>query len=261
MIKLVVSDIDGTLVKDGHHVLNPRMNELILALKEKGIIFVAASGRQYPSMRRLFKDVKDEVIFVAENGAYVMCRDFEINEHIMDNALVKELIKDIREVGDCLLTVSTKDILYLEERDEDFLNLLINGYKYEVDVVDDISSHDINPIKVSIYRKNGVDEIAKTIAPKWEDKLKVTISGGRWLDFMDSTVDKGEAVERIQELLRIGIDETMIFGDNMNDLGMFKRATESYAVANARAEVKAAAKHIADSNINDGVIKVLETLV
>lgn len=100
-----------------------------------------------------------------------------------------------------------------------------------------------------------------TIIPKWEDKLKVSLAGHRWLDFMDLKVDKGHSIARIQDLLNISTDETIVFGDNINDIGMLKRAKDSYAVANARQEVKAVAKHITGTHLNDGVIKVLETLI
>lgn len=261
MIKLVVTDIDGTLVKDGYHTLNSRLNYLVYKLKEKGIIFAVASGRQYASMSHLFRDVKDEVIFIAENGAYVVCRDWEIDEHHMDKDLIAELTKDIRELDGYFLTASTKEKLYIESHDENFLDLLLNGYKNKVEVVDDILDCDLDIIKMSIYSENGIDDLAKTIVPQWKDKLGVSVAGGRWIDFMDLSVDKGVAVAKIQELMNIGIDETMAFGDNINDIGMLERASESYAVANARKEVKAVAKHVTDSNLNDGVIKVLETLV
>jgi Cof subfamily protein (haloacid dehalogenase superfamily) len=261
MIKLVATDLDGTLVRDGYHTLNPRVNELIIELKKKGITFVAASGRQYTSMRTLFRDVKEDVIFVAENGSYVVCRDFELDEHHMDKALVKELMDDIRSLEGCFLAASVKDKLYVENPDDDFLDLLVNGYKNEVAVVDKIPVDDLGIIKVSAYKKSGIDDVAQDMIDKWGNKLRSNIAGGRWLDFMDKTVDKGEAIAKIQEILGIGIEETMVFGDNHNDLGMFKRAKESYAVANAREEVKKAAKHITDTNLNGGVIKVLETLI
>ncbi len=68
-------------------------------------------------------------------------------------------------------------------------------------------------------------------------------------------------MEKIQKVLGIKPEETMVFGDNINDLGMFEKAKYSYAVGNAREEVKAVASHITDTNVNDGVIKVLETLI
>ena len=261
MIRLVVSDIDGTLIPDGYHTLKPRMKELVLELKEKGITFVAASGRQYHSMKKLFDGVEDEVIFVAENGAYVVCRDKELEENAMDKALAEKLIKELRQLEDCFLTVSVKDSLYIESKDEEFVDLLVNGYRNEVTMVEDVLSHDLNIIKISIYKKEIIDDLAMTIIPKWEDKLKVSLAGHRWLDFMGLKVDKGHSIARIQDLLNISTDETIVFGDNINDIGMLKRAKDSYAVANARQEVKAVAKHITDTHLNDGVIKVLETLI
>lgn len=261
MIKLVATDIDGTLIGDGKHKLDPRMNELILELKEKGIVFVAASGRQYPSIRKLFEDVQDEMIFVAENGAYVVCRGVEIDEVTMNRKLAVRLIKELRKMEDCFFTVSVKEKFYVETKDKEFLDLLIHGYKNEVSIVDDVLSYDLDIIKISIYKKEGADEIAKAMIPEWEDKFKVVLAGHEWLDFMDLKVDKGNAIAKIQKVLNIGIDETIVFGDNINDLGMFKRAKDSYAVANAREEVKAAARHITDSNMNNGVMQILETLV
>ena len=69
MIKLIASDLDGTLLQNGAQELNPEIYDLILALKERGIHFAAASGRQYASERNLFKPIADEISYIAENGA------------------------------------------------------------------------------------------------------------------------------------------------------------------------------------------------
>ena len=65
MIKLVASDIDGTLVPEGTTSINPEFYEIIRKLKEKGILFVGASGRQYSSMRALLDPVFDDIIFIS----------------------------------------------------------------------------------------------------------------------------------------------------------------------------------------------------
>ena len=74
MIKLICSDIDGTLLPEGTAEINPEIFDVIRKLKEKDIIFAAASGRPYSSIVRLFESVKNDIIFVSENGAYVSCR-------------------------------------------------------------------------------------------------------------------------------------------------------------------------------------------
>ena len=69
MIRLIASDLDGTLLQNGAQVLSPEIFKLIPALKKKGIHFIAASGRQYANLRRLFALLQDEISYIAENGS------------------------------------------------------------------------------------------------------------------------------------------------------------------------------------------------
>lgn len=68
MIKLIASDIDGTLVENSTAVLHPEMFDLIKKLKQKGILFCAASGRQYHSIANMFEPVKDDIVFWQKTG-------------------------------------------------------------------------------------------------------------------------------------------------------------------------------------------------
>ncbi len=79
MIKLVISDIDGTLLSEGTTQLDPELFEIIRELKARGVMFAAASGRQYASMRHVFAPVANDIIFIAENGTNVMCREQNIS--------------------------------------------------------------------------------------------------------------------------------------------------------------------------------------
>ena len=65
MIKLVASDVDGTLLPEGSSDMNPELYDVIRRLKEKGIVFAAASGRQMNSVRRVFRPVLDDVYFIS----------------------------------------------------------------------------------------------------------------------------------------------------------------------------------------------------
>ena len=75
MIKLIASDLDGTLLKNGAQELPPDIFPIIRELRQKGIRFVAASGRQYYNLRLLFKPVMDEIFYIAENGSLCICND------------------------------------------------------------------------------------------------------------------------------------------------------------------------------------------
>ena len=72
MIKLAASDIDGTLVPEGTNELNADIYEVIRELQKKGILFAAASGRHYSSMRYLFDEIAEDIFFVTENGSCVL---------------------------------------------------------------------------------------------------------------------------------------------------------------------------------------------
>ncbi len=262
MIKFIASDIDGTLVTDGNNQLNPEYYDVIMKLKEKDIVFAAASGRQYPSIAKLFEPIKENMIFIAENGAFITCRGEEMYHNSIDRTLVHELIQDIRQIPGCDICLSGKYVAYIESKNTEYVDLLIHEYKNEVSIVSDLLEVEDDFIKVSIFYHGNAETYAGPIMlPKWQSRFEIVSAGLNWLDFMNKDVNKGEAIKQIQRQLSFTKEETMVFGDNINDISMLLQAGESYAIGNAREEVKAVAKHIADKNINHGVLQVLKTLL
>ena len=96
MIKLIASDLDGTLLRNGAQALSPDVFPLIQKLKEKGIHFIAASGRQYASMWRLFEPVKDEISYITENGSLCIHENQIMKRAFMDRELGLRIMEDIR---------------------------------------------------------------------------------------------------------------------------------------------------------------------
>ena len=79
MIKLIASDLDGTLLQNEAQELTPRAIELIRALTQKGVHFVAASGRQYANIRRLFAPLGFDIPYIAENGSMCVYKEETIS--------------------------------------------------------------------------------------------------------------------------------------------------------------------------------------
>ena len=138
MIKLVVSDIDGTLLPEGTIELNPEFFEAVRELKKKGILFVAASGRPYTSMRKVFAPVADDIIFIAENGSIVMHREKMMSSNFIDPALAREVVEYLRTLPECEVMLSVPERVYLETADQRMYELLIHGYHMEVAQTDDL---------------------------------------------------------------------------------------------------------------------------
>lgn len=92
-------------------------------------------------------------------------------------------------------------------------------------------------------------------------KRALNVAGIQWLDCVPVSSGKGTAVEFLQQALSIGKEETMAFGDNQNDMDMLRCAGKSFAVANARDELKEIATGICGSYGEDGVLRELKKLL
>ncbi len=261
MIKLIASDVDGTLVKDSSTEIYPEIIPVIRDLREKGVIFAIASGRQYNSIANMFREIKDDLIFIAENGAHIRCRDTDMSVIKMNRPDAEELIRDLRKYKDCDFVVSAPGISYMESTNPEFQDLIINGYHNNVKIVSDAAKITEDIIKIAVYRKKSIRDIGESVLiPKWKDKVHCCMAGEEWVDFIDSKVDKGNALGTVMDFFHILPEETMAFGDNGNDIGMLERADESYAVDTATEEVKVHARHVCGSWRTKGVLNVLKEL-
>ncbi|MGL5434779.1 MAG: HAD family hydrolase [Lachnospiraceae bacterium] len=260
MIKLIVSDIDGTLLEDGTNVVNPELFEVILKLREKGIQFAAASGRQWASIERVFSPIKEKIFYLSDNGAYVGCHGRSLFVNGMERSLVMELIEDIRSEG-LEAMLCAPDYVYLDSRDEELYNWMKNGYQYKIKQIDDLRNAEGVFTKVSAYREKNIEAFSGRLWEKYHKRTKMACAGDMWLDFMAPEVNKGQAVKLLQESLQITPEETMAFGDQMNDVEMLEQVYYSFAIGNARPEVKETARFQADTNTRDGVLKILKLLL
>lgn len=261
MIKLIASDIDGTLVTDGSHEINPELYDVILKLREKGIQFAAASGRQWASIESIFEPIKEKIFYLSDNGAYVGCHGRNLFLNPIERQTVMDMIQDVRKMEELEIMVSGPDVVYLETEDREFIDWLVNGYQFRIEQVKDLTKVDSEFIKISVYRKTNVEAYTRVLRETYKDRLKITISGDMWMDCMRPGISKGQAVKLLQDSLDIKPEETMAFGDQLNDIEMLNQAYYSFAVGNARVEIKAAARFQTDTNANDGVLKTLKLLL
>lgn len=260
MIKLIATDIDGTLVKESTSEIYPEMLEVIRQWTDRGNYFCVASGRQYYSIRHMFEEVSDRIIYLAENGAHVRYQDRDILVKKMRRDYVEQIMTQLRTYYDtCDVVASSIEGSLLETKNQKFLDFFDQGYHNKYRIVEDILAEGADIMKIAIYREGSIRELGEEILiPQWQDKVKTCMAGEEWVDFMDAEVDKGNGLKVIQQFLSVTAQETMAFGDNDNDIGLLMAAGESYAVDNARDSVKARAKHICPSYQEKGVYHVIQ---
>ncbi|MDW8802324.1 Cof-type HAD-IIB family hydrolase [Clostridium sp. A1-XYC3] len=257
MIKLIATDMDGTLLNEQDKI-NEEFFHVLNELREKNILFTAASGRQYYNLLNKFSKAKDDILYVAENGSYVIFRGEELYSSVIDKTVVKSLLDLGRQIEDCELIICGKKSAYVEKNHKKFIEEVERYYlKYEI--VDSLDHVDDDILKVTLCDfKGALENSNKIFKASYGDTLQITVSGKIWLDVINKDVNKGTAIKLLQEKFNIKPEETMVFGDYFNDIEMFKSAYYSYAMANAPEEVKKHSRFIAESNRDNGVLKVIK---
>ena len=192
MIKLIASDIDGTLVKDGAHVIDPAYYDMIRELKEAGITFCACSGRQYQSMLNLFEPVADDIYFISSNGSMIRTRDRILHSWKIDPPLYRPIIEKLRTIEGSEIVVEGPDVSWIEGSDTPVTRLMRDGYRYAIENVPDIAAIPAdNIIKISLYHPNAEEATRGLDQSSRARNLTMTISGVEWLDILSKEAGKG----------------------------------------------------------------------
>ena len=264
MLRLIASDIDGTLVPDSAPTINEEYFEVIRALQAKGVRFCPCSGRAFSSMVRMFEPLKDEVYFICENGSVLRTADKILHAWTIPEVVYAPFIEDARKLPGISICVSTPENVYTDAGEDSELFLLLrDSYRYDVENIEDLLTvPEDQVIKISLYHHDSCEEVARPITEShWQEDLQMLCSGKQWVDGLAKNAGKGEAFALLQEYLDIPKEETMYFGDNMNDLTAFKEAGISQTVSSARSEVKESVDYIAHSVKHDGVLQELKKIL
>ncbi|MEO6722342.1 MAG: HAD family hydrolase [Ferruginibacter sp.] len=259
-IKLVAADMDGTLLNSKHE-LSPKFYPLFNEMRSKGLLFAAASGRQYYNLVNVFKAIEDQVIFIAENGSYVVYKGEELLVQAMTHEITMEQLAKAKQIPGVYPILCGKKKAYVEDDDAEFIKNVEMYYDEYVIVPELLKVTGDEFLKIALCDFGGAEKNSYNHFKQEVDHLQVKISGSVWLDISHKLANKGRAIEVLQRKYNITQDETMVFGDYLNDLEMMKAATYSFAMENAHADIKEAARFSAKNNNEDGVIEVLEQMM
>lgn len=257
MIKLIVSDMDGTLVNDEKKI-DETIYEILPKLKEMGTKFVVASGRQYPSLAGDFKEHTKDVVIVSENGAFIMDDGKELYAKCMTAEQVRLCLDAILQVEGLEPICCAKQVTYTRSA-EMAAFLSSPRFNYKMEVVENLYAVGADVIKVSVIVVDGSDTVEKyrELRAILDESINLVTSGNGCMDTGIYGVNKGTAVAALQEMWSITPEETMVFGDQYNDVEMFEKAYYSFAMEGAVEGVKKKARFIAGSNNENGVVNAI----
>lgn len=236
MLKLIASDIDGTLMPYGQKVLPPVLFDLIRRLRSAGILFCPASGRQYHSMRTLFAPVADEVCFLCENGGVIFGPGGEDGAPVLSKSAMPRpdalaLSHAIMDIPECEVLISGQNVSYVCGCGEDFVRRMENLHGNLVARVGRVEDITEDILKVTAFCPISLDGPAAILGPRWGGTYHMAEAGPVWLDF--GLADKGTGLLGLCRALGVDPAEAAAFGDNWNDVPMLEAAGAAWLMEDA----------------------------
>ena len=255
MIKLIASDMDGTLLNNNRKIDSEFFNVLDELIK-KDIKMVFASGREYDSLTRLVpQNYRQHIIFASNNGNHIVYRDEVLFTNSIDQKNLDLLIDIIYSKPKLKAVMCTADKVYTNSI-RNYLAAKSRGYS-------PIFTKNLRNIKENIIKCSLVsvgitqDEIMARLAPL-KETTQIAKSGKFFIDVTCKGVHKGRAINFLQENFDISPSETMVFGDYHNDLEMLTTAEFNFAMKNAHPDILEKASFIAGYNYELGVVNEIK---
>lgn len=260
-VRLVVSDMDGTLLDESGRIPEDFWR-IAQQLHERGIMFCPASGRQYFTLTRMFGSLLDTAPVIADNGTLAAFNGDVVHSLTLEASIVREAIRTVRRKAPerAALIMCTPTGAYTDCRDPFFLSEARRYYAH-LEFVDDVELLSDNVLKLAIFDREDAQRNIMPLMEEYQSHQHLAASALLWVDMINKEANKGIALTKLRERMRIHPENIMVFGDFLNDREMLRDTPLSFAVANAHPEILKEASYIAPSNTEHGVLRTLEELL
>jgi len=263
-IRLVVSDVDGTLVTHDKR-LTPAAIEAVRRIREAGIRFTIISARPPQGLRVVAEPLQICEPMPALNGGLIVGPDFKtvLRDKLLERVVVKRLL-DALTSANVDIWVYTDQNWYVCDLNGPYVQHEITAVKFTPVVVQDFCEVPLHRVAKIVGVSEDFKRLAATeklIQREFAGAVSATRSQKYYLDITHPTANKGEGVLMLSELLDIPLSQIVTIGDMENDVSMFRQSGVSIAMGNATEEVKARAKFVTESNEEDGFAKAMEKYV
>ncbi|CAJ1225196.1 Cof-type HAD-IIB family hydrolase [Lactiplantibacillus xiangfangensis] len=261
MIKLMATDMDGTFLKDDMTYDEAKFASLYQQLQLRGIRFVVASGNQYYQLKSFFKDYP-ELIYVAENGAYIRDQQHVYAQHAFAPTTVTTILEKLQAIPELkLLVCGAKSAYTLNTTDQQHVENM-RHYYYHLAVIDNYQDIDDNILKFAIScPPEKTDAIVAQLRTALAGLGEPTSSGHGDIDIIQPGMNKASGLKELGQILGVELADMVAFGDGGNDLEMLREVGLGVAMANAQPAVSAVADQTTGTNQAQGVLTTIAQLL
>lgn len=234
-MKLIVSDLDGTLLLKGEKKLHRLIISAIEKILDDGRIFCVASGRNFSELKKILEGFEERIYFIANDGALIVHKDETICGCPIDFAKIRLFEPEKNFVA------HGKYYSFVKSDSERFIRGIKEQYFGHIVRIKNVNEIDTPIYKMTLYNKKsefeGLDRV-------YCDNLLS--------EYVENGINKGAALSTLMKTLKINEADTVVVGDGLNDIEMFKIAGNSYIMATALPKVKKMGKYVVN-NFNDAV--------
>lgn len=268
-IKLVVSDLDGTLLSDDGSI-GEESKELIKELRNYGVHFSFATGRLHSAVKHFANELEIDNPIISLDGSYIV--NYPTNETIFESFVKERYVKKaIMFAENYLLQIALchADAIYYTDSNSVIPKMLDKfGAKYRE--VDSYKNYMHNTLEI-VY-SSDLKESVKYVRDRFEFPFAIgcstsffrshTHEGLYYLEIRKAGSNKGKGLKRLLKHMKIKSHEAVVMGDWYNDISMFELKTMKVAVANSVPEIIRMADYVTKKNNNDdGVASFLKMLL
>ena len=266
-IKVIATDMDGTLLDSRGQLDLPRLEKILDQLDQRGVRFVIATGNEIHRMRQLLEHLADRVVLVVANGARIFENNELLQAQTWDDDMVDKALAHFkgRECQNQFVVTAmnggfVKEGTVFTELDKFMTPEMIEKLYQRMNFVDEFDSSLFGGVlKMSmVVGEDRSSSVLQEVNDLFDGRVRAVSSGYGCIDILQDGIHKAWGLEELLKRWNLKPEQIMAFGDSENDIEMLEMAGISYAMENAEERVKEIATEVAPANSQAGVYQVLE---
>ena len=266
-IKIVATDMDGTLLDPRGQLDLPRLEKILDKLDHRGVRFVIATGNEVHRMRQLLGHLVERVVLVVANGARIFENNELLQAQTWDDVMVDRALDHFkgRECQDQFVVTAmnggfVKKGTVFTELDKFMTPEMIEKLYQRMNFVDAFDPNLFGGVlKMSmVVGEERSESVLQEINDLFDGHVRAVSSGYGCIDILQDGIHKAWGLVELLKRWNLKPEQIMAFGDSENDIEMLELAGISYAMENAEEAVKRVATKVAPANSQAGVYQVLE---
>lgn len=258
-IKVIVSDLDGTLLNQ-LHTISDYTKKVLREMHEQGYLIIIATGRHHLDAIPIVDTLGFPTYLVTSNGARIHSPDRDLIYSINIKSEAVQAILSLERDPE-ITTVLFKETVWQTSKDNPKVNSFQTKMNYIPEVIDFHAIEDFTAIKVFFThdKHSTLVELRDRIVANHSNMFNHAFSLPHCLEFMDKSVDKSVAIAKVLEIENLYFHQAISFGDGYNDEEMLKSSAKGLLMSNSPESLKNKLSHleIIEPNSEDGVAKYL----